>query len=115
MIPDTWRSSRARPIIYSYLIDWVIVIIMAVVWFTIDNVEPYHREFSLTDPSLMYTYSPHDSVPVWLLAIICFVIPAIIIAVISVFYYKSSLDLNHGLLGLCLSLTICAMLTDVTK
>ncbi|ORZ21997.1 phosphatidic acid phosphatase type 2/haloperoxidase [Absidia repens] len=101
MIPDSWRSSRARPIIYSYLVDWVIVIIMAVVWFTIDNLDVY----LLT----------HDSVPVWLLAIICFVIPAIVIAVIAIFHYKSSLDLNHGLLGLCLSLTICAMLTDVTK
>jgi diacylglycerol diphosphate phosphatase/phosphatidate phosphatase len=52
------------------LVDWIIVIIMAAVWFAIDHVEPYHREFSLTNTDLMYTYSPRDSVPVWLLAVI---------------------------------------------
>ncbi|SAM08515.1 hypothetical protein [Absidia glauca] len=115
MIPPDWKAPKARPIIYSYLVDWIIVIIMAAVWFAIDHVEPYHREFSLTNTDLMYTYSPRDSVPVWLLAIICFVIPVVIITFVAVFQYKSALDLNHGLLGLCLSLTICAMITDVTK
>ncbi|KAI8085185.1 phosphatidic acid phosphatase type 2/haloperoxidase [Halteromyces radiatus] len=115
MIPDSWKRPQTRPIVFSYVIDWALVVVMAIIFFMIDRIQPFHREFSLNDPNLMHTYALEDSVPVWLLAVLCAVIPAVIIAFMATFIYKRALDLNHGLLGLFLSLALCAMITDTVK
>ncbi|KAI7905909.1 phosphatidic acid phosphatase type 2/haloperoxidase [Cokeromyces recurvatus] len=107
-----------RRVALSYLYDWILVIIMTAVFFAIDRITPFHRMFSLEDKSIMYPYAEKESVPVWLLMIICFIAPIIIIAIISLsgIGYKRNLhDFHSGVLGLCLGLSMTIMLTDVIK
>ncbi|KAI8638532.1 phosphatidic acid phosphatase type 2/haloperoxidase [Parasitella parasitica] len=102
----------------SYLWDWVLVIIMTAAFFAIDQITPFHRMFSLEDKTIMFPYSEKESVPVWALLIICFVVPIFIIASISLsgYGYKRSIhDFHSGVLGLCLGLAMTIMLTDVIK
>lgn len=66
----------------------------------------------------MFPYSAKESVPVWLLLIICFLGPVIVIAFISLsnFKYERNLhDFHSGVLGLCLGLSMTIMLTDIIK
>ncbi|CAO3656669.1 unnamed protein product [Mucor hiemalis] len=107
-----------RRLIVSYLYDWLLVIIMTGAFFAIDKITPFHRMFSLEDKTIMFPYSEKESVPVWLLLIICFVAPVIIIACISmsgIGYKRSIHDFHSGVLGLCLGLAMTIMLTDVIK
>ncbi|KAL7312461.1 hypothetical protein PS15m_008218 [Mucor circinelloides] len=102
----------------SYLWDWVLVIIMTAAFFAIDQITPFHRMFSLEDKTIMFPYAEKESVPVWMLLIICFVAPIIVIAGISLsgYGYRRSLhDFHSGVLGLCLGLAMTIMLTDVIK
>ncbi|KAG2236337.1 hypothetical protein INT48_001401, partial [Thamnidium elegans] len=102
----------------SYLYDWLLVIIMTVAFFAIDQIPPFHRMFSLEDKSIMFPYAEKETIPVWLLMIICLLVPIIIIGFISMsgYGYKRSLhDFHSGVLGLCLGLAMTIMLTDVIK
>jgi diacylglycerol diphosphate phosphatase / phosphatidate phosphatase len=45
----------------------------------IGNLEPHHREFSLTDQSIMFTFAVKETVPSWLLAICAAVFPGAIL------------------------------------
>lgn len=49
--------------------DWLLVLIMAIVFFAIDFIPPFHREFSINDTSIMHTYTVNETVPVWLLMV----------------------------------------------
>ncbi|KAJ8662615.1 hypothetical protein O0I10_001577 [Lichtheimia ornata] len=110
-----WKSPITRRIIRSYIPDWVLVVVMAAVFLGVDNITPFRREFSLEDKTIMFTHSARDSVPMWLVAIICCIIPIIIIAIISLGLRRSLVDCHSGILGLCVSLSLCAMLTTVIK
>ncbi|ORE04895.1 acid phosphatase/Vanadium-dependent haloperoxidase [Rhizopus microsporus var. microsporus] len=107
-----------RRITLSYLFDWILVIIMTVVFFAIDNITPFHRQFSIHDKTIMFPYAEHERVPVWLLLVICFVIPFAIIGGITLSglgYKRNIYDFHAGVLGLCLGLSMTIMLTDVIK
>ncbi|KAG1160078.1 hypothetical protein G6F37_004313 [Rhizopus arrhizus] len=107
-----------RRIALSYGFDWLLVIIMTVVFFAIDKVTPFHRQFSINDKTIMFPYAEHERVPVWLLLIICLLIPIVIIAIISlsgIGYKRNWYDFHAGVLGLCLGLSMTIMLTDVIK
>lgn len=58
-----------RRIALSYGFDWLLVIIMTVVFFAIDKVTPFHRQFSINDKTIMFPYAEHERVPVWLLLV----------------------------------------------
>jgi diacylglycerol diphosphate phosphatase/phosphatidate phosphatase len=94
-----------RRIALSYGFDWLLVIIMTVVFFAIDKVTPFHRQFSINDKTIMFPYAEHERVPVWLLLIICLLIPIVIIAIISlsgIGYKRNWYDFHAGVLGICL-------------
>jgi diacylglycerol diphosphate phosphatase/phosphatidate phosphatase len=38
-------------------------------FFALDKVSPYHREFSVTDKTIMFSYTEHEEVPVWALGV----------------------------------------------
>ncbi|KAI9245997.1 phosphatidic acid phosphatase type 2/haloperoxidase [Sporodiniella umbellata] len=107
-----------RRLITSYGFDWLLVIIMAAVFFGIDQITPFHRQFSLEDKTISFPYSEHERIPVWLLMIICLVAPVLLIGFITLsnFGYKRNwYDFHAGVLGLCLGLSMTIMLTDVIK
>jgi diacylglycerol diphosphate phosphatase/phosphatidate phosphatase len=45
---------------------------MLAIFFSIDKIHPFHREFSITDTTLMHPYATQESVPVWLLVVSVF-------------------------------------------
>lgn len=70
MIFETHQNAPlTRRLIVSYGKDWLLVIVMIIIFFAIDIIPPFHREFSINDTSLMHTFAVKESVPVWLLIV----------------------------------------------
>jgi branched-subunit amino acid transport protein AzlD len=64
------RDPSRKKLVYSYGFDWMLVVIMTVVFFAIDKITPFHRMFSVEDKTIMFPYTEHESVPVWLLLVL---------------------------------------------
>ncbi|KAI7889802.1 phosphatidic acid phosphatase type 2/haloperoxidase [Mucor mucedo] len=110
-----FKDSHRKRLFISYGKDWLLVLIMAIIFFAIDSIQPFHREFSINDTSIMHTYTVNESVPVWLLMFVAIIIPIIIIIIYAGFFRRNWLDFHSGLLGLALALTMTIMMTDVIK
>ncbi|GAA5796550.1 hypothetical protein HPULCUR_001922 [Helicostylum pulchrum] len=110
-----FNNSYRKRLFISYGRDWVLVVTMAIIFFAIDSIPPFHRQFSINDTSLMHTYAVHESVPVWLLMFIAILIPILTIVIYAGFFRKNWIDFHSGLLGLGLALTMTIMMTDVVK
>ncbi|KAI8875110.1 acid phosphatase/Vanadium-dependent haloperoxidase, partial [Backusella circina FSU 941] len=109
------KDKRTRLLVLSYAKDWVLVFAMLAIFLAIDTVPPFHREFSINDTTLMHEYKVHETVPMWLAAIIAIVIPIIIIACFSLGYRRSWYDFHCGILGLALVISMVAMVVDCIK
>ncbi|KAI8972124.1 phosphatidic acid phosphatase type 2/haloperoxidase [Pilobolus umbonatus] len=112
------KDPLRKRIAFSYIYDWILVIVMAISFFAIDSITPFHRMFSLEDKTIMFPYTEHETVPVWALGIICVLMPILVIAFVSLSnwkYERNAHDFHSGVLGLCLGLTMTIMLTDVIK
>ena len=66
----SWRNPHKRRLIISYGKDWLLVVIMTVVFFMVDLIPPFHREFSVQDKTIMYSYTVNETVPAWSLLVI---------------------------------------------
>ncbi|KAF9189575.1 hypothetical protein BGZ51_009470 [Haplosporangium sp. Z 767] len=106
--PTTRRSC-------SYLFDWVFCVILLILFFLLDRVEPFHREFSVENPAIMYPYQEKERVPVWGLVLIAVVFPVILMAVVALGVRRSPYDLHNGILGLLLSILLTTMFMQVIK
>lgn len=115
------RDSFKKRLFISYGRDWILVVIMAIIFFAIDIIPPFHREFSINDTSIMHKYTENESVPVWLLMVVficggrvskmrwywcilyvqvvAILIPVLVIIAYSGFFRRNWLDFNSGLLG----------------
>lgn len=69
MLGVHFSSSLKKRLFVSYGKDWVLVLVMIIIFFGIDLIDPFHREFSINDTSLMHKYTVDESVPVWLLVV----------------------------------------------
>ncbi|KAK7467055.1 hypothetical protein VKT23_004117 [Stygiomarasmius scandens] len=107
--------ARQRKLIFSYLPDWILTIALAAIFFSLDKVEGYRREFSLTDTSICHTYAVHERVPNWALYIICFVAPFLLMPVVNVLTIRSWWDFHNSSLGLILGLALTGSITQFTK
>ncbi|UZJ56893.1 hypothetical protein CBS101457_006213 [Exobasidium rhododendri] len=118
-----WTSERPRAsprkrwaIILSYAPDWIITIVLAaVITIVLSMIDGFRREFSLTDASIQHTYAVKERVSTTLLAVLAVLIPAAIIAIVSLGISRSVWDLNAGLLGFVLSHAITLTATTVVK
>ncbi|KAI9268914.1 phosphatidic acid phosphatase type 2/haloperoxidase [Phascolomyces articulosus] len=115
MLSFKWKNPHTRRLVFSYGKDWLLVFIMTIVFFMVDLIPPFHREFSLQDTTIMYTYTENETVPPWSLALICLVAPMAVIGLISLCFQRSIHDFHSGVLGLCLALSMTIMLTDIIK
>ncbi|KAI9314755.1 phosphatidic acid phosphatase type 2/haloperoxidase, partial [Dichotomocladium elegans] len=102
-------------VVLSYAKDWLLVLIMTIVFFAIDVIPPFHREFSLDDKALMHSFTENETIPAWNLVLICLAGPVAFIFFIANYYQKSMRDFHSGVLGLCLALSMTIMLTDIIK
>ncbi|KAK0544171.1 hypothetical protein OC846_003381 [Tilletia horrida] len=118
MLGHSSSPTAARPgmrIVASYAIDWIATILLAGLLAIINSVYGYRRQFSLTDTSIQHTYSEHERVPTWLLAVCAFVIPAGIIAAVGLGVRKSLWDFHSGFLGLVLTNALTLTITTLVK
>ncbi|CAB4428135.1 unnamed protein product [Rhizophagus irregularis] len=61
-------------ILKAYALDWVLCFIFLGIFFSVDQLEPYHRLFSLEDKTIQFPFAEKERVPMWLCAIIVFLI-----------------------------------------
>ncbi|EPQ58178.1 PAP2-domain-containing protein [Gloeophyllum trabeum ATCC 11539] len=107
--------SRLKQLAASYGPDWAVTIVVAAIFFAIDNVEGFRREFSLSDTSLRHPYAVHERVPPFALYMIAIVSPIVLVLAINLLTVRSFWDAHNSLLGLVLGLAITGTITQFTK
>ncbi|OLN92892.1 putative lipid phosphate phosphatase 3, chloroplastic [Colletotrichum chlorophyti] len=81
--PTRLRRSHWTPsLIGSYVADWVVLAIAGGIAAVLGFIEPNKRPFSVLDPNISFPYTEHETVPMWLAAVIAVLIPIIVIAVV---------------------------------
>ncbi|KAI8342450.1 hypothetical protein BC941DRAFT_140726 [Chlamydoabsidia padenii] len=115
MIPERFRNRAFVQVIQAFLmVDWIVISVISLGTYFISVLKPHYQEFSLADPDLMYTHVSRDAIPFWLLSVLCFLVPAILIT-LTALMNAPVVDLNRGLLGLGLSVSFCAMIIESLK
>jgi len=109
------NSKPSTRIILSYGIDWAGTIILAGILAIINDADGFRRQFSLTDTSIQHTYSLHERVPTWLLAVCSFVIPVLIVAAVGLGLRRSLWDFHSAFLGLVLTHALTLTITTLIK
>jgi len=107
------KAGRWR-VMSFYLADWLVTIVLWITFYLIDDAHGFWREFDLNDPSIQHSYTVHETVPVWALALMALAC-AVLIALCAGLYTRSWWDLHNGLLGLVLSLALTTAVTDAIK
>ncbi|KAG0347715.1 hypothetical protein BG004_007126 [Podila humilis] len=115
MISIPHLQDRTKALFRSYIQDWGLVLIVLVSFGFIDQVEPYHRQFSVTNLSIQHPFAKQETVPVWMLFTVALIIPGILMSLVAVFYKKSYTDLHNALLGLMLTQSLVLIVTDSIK
>ncbi|KAG9127907.1 hypothetical protein FRC07_007753 [Ceratobasidium sp. 392] len=108
------RTRKTR-LLLSYAPDWVVTIGLAAAFFLLDKIDGFRREFSLTDTSIQHTYTVHERVPNWMLMVICFGAPTVIMPIVNVLTVRSWWDWHNSMLGLILGLATTGAVTQVVK
>ncbi|KAI9264754.1 phosphatidic acid phosphatase type 2/haloperoxidase [Sporodiniella umbellata] len=115
LVKFSLQDPTTKKLFLSYSLDWLLVVTMTVVFFAIDILPPFHREFSIHDTTIMHYYTESQTVSLWMLTVIALLIPTFIICTVSLYFRSSWLDFHSGLLGLGLALSMTIMMTDVIK
>jgi len=106
---------RRKKLVFSYAPDWILTIVLAALFFSLDKVEGYRRRFSLTDVSIRYPFAEHERVPNLALYMIAFVAPFCIMPLVNFLTVRSLWDFHNSTLGLILGLAITGSFTQVVK
>ncbi|KAJ2614535.1 hypothetical protein H4S08_001652 [Coemansia sp. RSA 1365] len=106
--------TRRSQLILSYVPDYMVLVVMAVLWGLISKIHPFHRDFSLTDKTIQYPHKP-DSVPFYAAVLLCLALPLVVIVVWTGLVRRSFHDMNAGVLGLCMALVLNMMITNTVK
>ncbi|KAJ6546541.1 PAP2-domain-containing protein [Mycena vulgaris] len=85
-------QARRRKLLMSYAPDWLITIALAAVFFSLDKVHGFRRQFSLADTS----YAVHERIPDIALYMIAIVAPVVLQALINLLTIRSWWDLHNG-------------------
>lgn len=65
-------KTRTRELFKSYCKDWTLVVIVLVAFSIVDQLEPFHRQFSVRDITIQHPFAKQETVPVWLLLVSLF-------------------------------------------
>ncbi|KAF4576456.1 hypothetical protein EYR36_000948 [Pleurotus pulmonarius] len=107
--------TRRRKLLFSYAPDWVLTIVLATLFFLLDKIDGFKRQFSLEDTSWVVAYAEHERVPNLALIFICFVAPVVLLPIINLLTVRSWWDLHNSWLGLVLGLSLTGAVTQFTK
>lgn len=117
----------SRRVLFSYIFDWVVVVIVAAGGGVLNYISGFHRPFSLADASIAYP-SKADIVSIPVVVIIALVVPAAVIAVLNLSAVLALRDraekhrfrtvlweIHVGWLGLCAGLAVTLFVTSGLK
>ncbi|KIO28196.1 hypothetical protein M407DRAFT_243150 [Tulasnella calospora MUT 4182] len=109
-------SSRRRwKLLISYAPDWIITIGATGLFYLLDGIHGFWRDFSLTDTSIQYNYTLHERVPNWALYLIALIAPLVIMPIINIISIRSWWDWHNSWLGLILSVGLTGTITNIVK
>ncbi|EOA81558.1 hypothetical protein ACJQWK_10499 [Exserohilum turcicum] len=135
------KKRLSKKVIFSYVVDYLIIIVLMLIFAVVDKIAPFHQPFSLDNYTLHYPFAEHERVPVaWLCVYVVFA-PAVIIAFYTMvidglfshqtatpanrtglkrlsgrYRFKDRLwELNCGILGLGLSIGAAFTITGALK
>ncbi|KAH0162899.1 PAP2-domain-containing protein, partial [Aureobasidium melanogenum] len=134
-------SSKPLPakVVISYILDYVIIVVLAILFLAIDKIDGFRQHFALQNYTLQYPYAVHERVPAGICYIIVVICPAIIICfwtlvIDGLFAHSQPTDaegtgrrlgryrlvdrlweLNCGILGLALSEGTAFVITGTLK
>ncbi|KAK9235220.1 phosphatidic acid phosphatase type 2/haloperoxidase [Lipomyces kononenkoae] len=118
------RQASTVRVLFSYAFDYVVLVTLIAIWGYISTLPPNFSRFSLTDITLQYPIATPETISYPLACILSIVLPAGIVALWSIFIdlfrYRSSFrtrlwELNCGILGLALSITLTLVITTSLK
>ncbi|KAH7320674.1 phosphatidic acid phosphatase type 2/haloperoxidase [Stachybotrys elegans] len=89
------HRSASMKVILSYVSHWLILIIVGIVSYIFDTLEPRKRPFAITDPSISFPYNESDTVPLWLLGILVGAVPFFLILTITFILVPGSTVPRH--------------------
>ncbi|KAH8809522.1 acid phosphatase/Vanadium-dependent haloperoxidase [Flagelloscypha sp. PMI_526] len=113
--PTPISSLERRRLIFSYLPDWILTLVLAGAFFALDPIEGYRRTFSLTDTSLRHEYAVHERIPNLALYLISIVAPFVLMLAMNLLTLRSKWDAHNSVLGLILSLALTGAVTQFVK
>ncbi|KAJ2649487.1 hypothetical protein IWW40_003159 [Coemansia sp. RSA 1250] len=115
---ETRRNGQPRPrrsqLVLSYIPDYAVLVVMAILWALLSKITPFHRDFSLTDKTIQFPHKP-DSVPFYAAVLLCCVFPLAVVLLWTLTIRRSFHDMNSGILGLAMSLILNMMVTNTVK
>ncbi|KAF9585636.1 hypothetical protein BGW38_001423 [Lunasporangiospora selenospora] len=115
MLSSFRLQKRTQELCKSYGQDWALVFVVLVAFSLIDQLEPFHRQFSVRDITIQHPFAKQETVPDWLLLILAFVLPLGLMSLIAIFQRKSYTDLHNAFLGLFLAQSLVLIVTDSVK
>ncbi|PGH18537.1 hypothetical protein AJ79_00316 [Helicocarpus griseus UAMH5409] len=93
-IPSGWRVSKL--LVSSYVLDWVLILLTGAAGRILKFAEPNRNPFSLTDPSISYPHTEHETVSATVLVLVGLIAPAIIILLASLLYIPGFTATKRG-------------------
>lgn len=86
----------AVALVLSYLFDWIMIIIVAVIGYVFYKQTPNRHAFSLDELTISYPYMEHETVTVGTLALVSLLAPAVIIVLVCVVLVPSAAGAQRG-------------------
>lgn len=125
------RGRVSLSLILSYVLDWIVIILAAVVGGIFSIITPNKRPFSLVDPDISFPYVTKEKISTATLVLCGLVAPVVIIFLITIFlvpgptvpksipkgliWRRKLWELHTGWLGLGLSLVTAFLITNGMK
>ncbi|KAI9801015.1 MAG: hypothetical protein M1825_003549 [Sarcosagium campestre] len=121
----------SKRLLFSYILDWIVIIAAAAVGAVFSIIAPNRRPFSLSNPDISFPHVEKEKVSPALLVILALICPAIVILIVCLFFVpgptvdkntskaliwrRKLWELNTGWLGLALGLASTFLITSGMK
>ncbi|KAL8925969.1 MAG: hypothetical protein Q9172_001972 [Xanthocarpia lactea] len=121
-------ATTLKRLIASYVFDWFVILAIAAVGAGFWRVTPYHRPFTLVDPSIAFPYVEHETFSIGVLAVLALIFPGVTIFLVSMIFVpgpsgltwapfgptlrRKLWELHTGWIGLALTLALSFMFTQ---
>ncbi|KAL2845842.1 PAP2 superfamily-domain-containing protein [Aspergillus pseudodeflectus] len=80
------HASFSKSLFLSYILDWILIVGIALIGYGFHKVEPNHRPFSLTDASISFPHRKDETVRSSVMVVVGLIAPAVIIALASLLF-----------------------------